>query len=62
MNEHEIQQFAEAVTKGIFANTQPQKSPEEILLDELCSKHCAAELHSLWRVAQLVRNAGFEIW
>lgn len=61
MNETEIASYAENIVQGIFAQTDT-RLPEQRLLDELHSKHCAAELHSVWRVAQLVRSAGFEIF
>jgi hypothetical protein len=53
--------IAKNIVEGIFA-TANVRTPEETLLDELHSHHRPNELHVVWRVAQLVRNAGFEIF
>lgn len=62
MNEAEIKLFAESITRGVFANAQPQKTPEQRLLDDLEVCHSQSELYPIWRVGQVVESLGFRVF
>lgn len=54
--------IAASITKAIFSDQANQKSPEELLLEDLRHYHKREELYPVWRVAQLVRSIGFELF
>jgi hypothetical protein len=57
-----VQTIAASITQALFAAQTNQKSPEELLLEDLRSHHQPAELYPIWRVAALARSIGFELF
>ena len=63
----EISGIAEAIarniTQAVFANAQAnQKTPEQILRDDLEACHRPDELYGVWRVRQVIESLGFSIY